>query len=129
MVPFEYRGKRTLSRDRLIPIVRAICAERTKQEIMDTFERAGLPFAPIAKPHELFDDAHLTESGGLLDLTLPGGKASKLPALPFEMAGRRFGVHHDIPGIGEDGEGILEELGYDAKAIASMKSNGVIEVS
>ncbi|MGY8991526.1 MAG: CaiB/BaiF CoA transferase family protein, partial [Rhodospirillales bacterium] len=43
--------KRVHARDRVIPVVQKICAQRTKQEIMDAFEKIGLPYAPITKPH------------------------------------------------------------------------------
>ena len=76
--------KRVHARDRVIPVVQEICDRHTKQEIMDTFERIGLPFAPITKPHELYDDPHLTQSGGLLNVTVPSnGKKTSMPALPL----------------------------------------------
>jgi len=52
-----------------------------------------------------------------------------MPALPLEMDGKRFGVHHDIPGIGEDSQAVLEELGYGSEAIEDMRSKGIIEIS
>ena len=52
-----------------------------------------------------------------------------MPALPLEMDGKRFGVHHDIPDIGEDGQSILQELGYNTDDVEHMKSNGIIEIS
>ncbi|MEQ8194121.1 MAG: CaiB/BaiF CoA-transferase family protein [Rhodospirillales bacterium] len=119
-------NKRTLNRDRVIPVVRAICAERSKQEIMDIFEDAGLPFAPITKPHELFDDPHLNASNGLLGVTVPGGNETKLPALPFEMAGRRFGVRHDVPTTGGDGRAILKELGYKDDMIDELAGKNIV---
>jgi crotonobetainyl-CoA:carnitine CoA-transferase CaiB-like acyl-CoA transferase len=119
--------KRAQARDRLIPIVKEICLRHTKQEMMDIFERIGLPFAPITKPHELYDDPHLKESGGLLDVTVPGsGKKTKMPALPFEMAGRRFGVRHDIPAIGRDSRTILSDLGYADAEIDALVHDGIV---
>ena len=120
--------KRVHSRDRVIPVVKDICAQRTKQEIMDAFERIGLPYAPITKPHELYDDPHLTQSGGLLEVTVPSNnKKTLMPALPFEMGGRRFGVHHDIPEIGEDNRTVLSELGYSDSDIEKLNSDGVVK--
>ena len=55
-------------------------------------ERLGLPFAPITRPAELFDDPHLNASGGLVPVTLPNGAASKLPALPLSFDGARPGA-------------------------------------
>ena len=119
--------KRVHARDRVIPVVQEICDRHTKQEIMDTFERIGLPFAPITKPHELYDDPHLTQSGGLLNVTVPSnGKKTSMPALPLEMDGKRFGVHHDILDIGEDNQTVLDELGYSESEIEKLETDGVI---
>jgi crotonobetainyl-CoA:carnitine CoA-transferase CaiB-like acyl-CoA transferase len=95
---------------------------------MDAFERIGLPYAPITKPHELYDDPHLTQSGGLLDVTVPSnGKKTSMPALPLEMDGKRFGVHHDIPDIGEDNHTVLSELGLSDTEIEKLEADGVIK--
>ena len=64
---------------------------------MDKCEELGLPFAPIAKPEDLFDDPHLNASGGLTPVTLPNGTRTKVPNLPIEMDGARFGTRLDIP--------------------------------
>ena len=120
--------KRVHARDRVIPVVQEICAARTKQEIMNAFERIGLPYAPITRPHELYNDPHLTQSGGLLDVTVPSnGKKTSMPALPLEMDGKRFGVHHDIPNIGEDNHTVLSELGLSDTEIEKLEADGVIK--
>ena len=40
-------------------------------ELSALFEKVDLPFAPIAKPEDLFDDPHLKATGGLADIKLP----------------------------------------------------------
>ena len=66
------------------------------------FEREGLPYAPIVKPEQLFDDPHLLASGGLADITLDNGETTPVPLLPLLLAGgtssracrcRRLGAH------------------------------------
>ena len=41
---------------------------RSAAELAAMFERAGLPFAPIRKPEDLYDDPHLQATGGLADV-------------------------------------------------------------
>ncbi len=118
---------RVAARDRILPRVQALFATMDKDELLAKLETTGLPFAPIVKPEELFDDPHLNASGGLVPLTLPdSGKVVNLPALPIEMAGRRFGVRHDLPRPGENSRAILAEAGYDAAAIESLLQTGVV---
>ena len=69
---------------------------------MATCESIGLPFAPITKPYELFDDPHLNQSGNLLDTTLPGGQGKIwIPGLPLTIDGVRTEIRLDLPELGE----------------------------
>jgi crotonobetainyl-CoA:carnitine CoA-transferase CaiB-like acyl-CoA transferase len=98
----------------------------TKQELMDKCESMGLPFAPIAKPEDLFDDPHLNASGGLTPVTLPNGTKTKVPNLPIEMDGARFGTRLDLPRVGEHTRELLGQLGYDAMAVARLAAEKVV---
>ncbi len=117
-------NNRVAERDRILPIVKEKFASMTRDELMQSLESSGLPFAPIAKPEELLDDPHLTESGGLLDLTLPDGKSVSLPAMPFEMNGERFGARLNPPRSGEHTLEVLSELGYDDATISQLVDDG-----
>lgn len=109
--------QRVEARPRILPIVTGIFGKMSKQELMDKCETLGLPFAPIAKPEDLFDDPHLNASGGLTPVTLLNGEKTKVPVLPVEMDGRRFGTRLDVPGVGEHTREVLASLGYDEPAI------------
>lgn len=118
--------QRVAARERIIPVVAALCAVRGKAELMEVFERLGLPYAPIVRPEELFDDPHLNASGGLLDLTLSDGTRTRLPALPLEIGGRRPGVTRDVPRAGEHTRQILAELGVGEDDIDRLAGAGVV---
>jgi crotonobetainyl-CoA:carnitine CoA-transferase CaiB-like acyl-CoA transferase len=112
---------RVLARDWLVPMLRTRLADRSAAELSGMFERAGLPFAPITKPEQLFDDPHLGQTGGLAPLTLPDGRATTVPLLPLALAGERLGVRLDPPRLGEHSADLLRELGYSNEEIASME--------
>ena len=118
--------QRVEARPRILPIVSAIFAAMGKQELMDRCEQLGLPFAPIATPEDLFDDPHLNASGGLAPVTLNNGIKTRVPVLPIEMDGMRFGTRRDIPRVGEHTREVLELVGYDQAAVDSMIARGVI---
>jgi len=118
--------QRVDARPRILPIVTAIFAKMSKQELMVKCDELGLPFAPIAKPEDLFDDPHLNASGGLAPVTMPNGIKTKVPNLPIEMGGVRFTTRLDIPKVGEHSCEVLSSLGYDAAAIANLNEAGVI---
>ncbi|MFL4986599.1 MAG: CoA transferase, partial [Xanthobacteraceae bacterium] len=75
---------------------------------------------------ELFDDPHLKCPGAMVEVSLADGRTTKVPALPLEMKGRRFGRRLDIPRIGEHGAAIAQELGYTPESIAALAQEGVL---
>ncbi len=125
---FATNAQRVEARERIIPEVAELFSGMTRAELLSKLEGSGLPFAPVARPDDLFDDPHLRASGGLLTVTLPDGSRADLPALPLEMNDRKFGVTRDLPTPGEHTAEILAEIGYDASRTASLASDGVIAV-
>lgn len=121
---------RVKHKDRLLPVIKSAFKKYSKQELMEKLEATGLPFAPIAKPEELFDDPHLAASQGLLEITVPDGKRAgervRLPALPMEMDGHRFGVHRDVPRAGQHTREVLVQAGYSDDEVNAMIEQGVV---
>ncbi len=107
-------NQRVEARDTILPQIRALFAAMRRDALIARLETVGLPFAPIVRPDELFHDHHLLESGGLVPVTVPGGAATRLPALPLEFDGERLPLRHDIPHAGADGADILAEVGWSA---------------
>jgi crotonobetainyl-CoA:carnitine CoA-transferase CaiB-like acyl-CoA transferase len=94
--------------------------------LTEVFERNGLPFAPITRPEALFDDPHLNATGGLAPLTLPDGRAIKVPLFPFTLGGERPGLRLQPPRLGQHTRELLHEAGYSAEEIARLESLHVI---
>ena len=117
---YAVNNQRVLAREVILPQVRALFGAMERAELVATLERIGLPFAPITRPDELFDDPHLN-AGGLVDVTLADGTATKLPTLPLELDGERMQAGRDIPRIGEDTDRLLERAGYSGADIARVK--------
>ena len=106
---------RVARRGEFIPKLKEAFAQMTPAELMELCEQAGLPFAPITRPQDLFEDAHLTASGGLIPVTVPDGEfagaKAELPALPVAISGARPALVRDVPTAGQHSEEILAELG------------------
>jgi len=117
---------RVQTRDTLIPILRDLFAAHTRDELSARLESARLPFAPLQRPEDLFDDPHLAEPGAMTELTLADGRQVPLPALPLELGGQRLGKRLDLPRPGEHSEQIARSLGYTDAAIADLQDTGVI---
>jgi crotonobetainyl-CoA:carnitine CoA-transferase CaiB-like acyl-CoA transferase len=119
-------NERVLARERLMPQIRDLISGFTRAEVIARLDGSGLPFAPIGKPEELFDDPHLAASGGLEPVTLDNGTKSSLPTLPLTMAGRRPASAASLPTPGADSRSILAALGYDDAAIAALIAQGAV---
>jgi len=99
-------------------------------ELARIFEENGLPFAPIAKPEELFDDPHLRATGGLADIVLPdgerAGQTAQTSLFPFTLGGARLGVRLQPPTLGRDTDALLQALGVARERIDALRDKGVI---
>ena len=121
-------NSRVLARDRILPEIRALIAGMTRAEVIARLEGTGMPFAPIGKPEELFDDPHLNQ-GGLEAVTLDDGRETRLPTIPLEMAGGRPGAPQQLARPGEHSRAVLAGLGYDDAEIAALIASGAVEES
>jgi len=118
------------ARASLLPVLRERMVDYSAAELTALFERVGLPFAPIRRPEELYDDEHLLATGGLADITLPdgerAGQTAKTTLFPFTMDGHRLGVRLQPPTKGEHTSALLSALGYDDAAIAALRRAGAV---
>lgn len=117
---------RVSARERILPRVRATLAVLSRDIVLRRLDAIGVPASIIAKPEDLFDDEHLNARGGLVSLTLPDGRQVKLPALPVEMDGERFGVRRNPARPGEDSHDALREIGMSGDDIDSLIHGGVL---
>ena len=121
---------RVRARPTLLPLLRERLAGRSAGELAAIFERAGLPFAPIRKPEDLYDDAHLNATGGLAEITLPDGERAgqtvRTTLLPIMIEGERLGVRTDPPRFGEHTDRLLASLGYGEAQIEALRKARVV---
>ena len=121
---------RVQQRPRLLATLRERLAPRSAAELAALMEQAGLPFAPIRRPEDLYDDEHLLATGGLADLQLPdgprAGETVKTTLLPFTLAGERMGVRLDPPRLGAHSRELLRSLGLAEDEIDALKARAVV---
>ena len=127
---YATNNQRVQARPVLLAELRQRLAPRSAAELAALFERVALPFAPIRKPEELFDDEHLLATGGLADITLPdgarAGQTAQTTLFPFTMDGQRLGVRLQPPTLGQHTAVLLGGLGYDAAQIESLRNRSAV---
>jgi len=126
-------NQRVRTRDWLLPRLRQHLAPLTAAEIGARFDTQGLPYAPITRPQDLFDDPHLRATGGLAPVTLPADASAAgqridthTPLLPLTLGGQRLPLRSAPPALGEHGLELLHGLGYDDATIAALCADGVV---
>jgi crotonobetainyl-CoA:carnitine CoA-transferase CaiB-like acyl-CoA transferase len=118
-------GLRVQARDWLLPKLQEILRRHTKAELEHKLEVIGLPFAPIARPRDLFDDPHLN-AGGMVETRDPRGTTFKVPGLPLELDGRRLPLRSQPPPVSANARELLAGLGYVAERIEALFADGVV---
>jgi crotonobetainyl-CoA:carnitine CoA-transferase CaiB-like acyl-CoA transferase len=127
------------ARPRIRERVSRIFSTLSKAELMARCETLGLPFAPIARPSDLFDDPHLKASGGLLPIDVTRGRSewktppsrpiADLPALPISLPGGRPGLLRQPPRVGEHSLEVAREAGLSEDDLRRLVSGGAISAS
>jgi crotonobetainyl-CoA:carnitine CoA-transferase CaiB-like acyl-CoA transferase len=121
---------RVVQRPRLLASLRERLAQRSAAELAAAMEKAGLPFAPIRRPEDLFDDEHLLATGGLADLKLPdgdkAGQTVKTTLFPITMQGQRLGIRLDPPRLGEHSRELLAGAGFTPEAVDALLAKSVV---
>ena len=116
---------RVAARPWLMPLVVEELQRRTAPQLIELATSAGLPWAPITRPEDLFDDPHLLGSGGLASTRLPDGRETLAPLLPLAWDGSRLPKRSDPPNIGQHTVEILRGAGLSAAEIDDLLSRKV----
>lgn len=123
-------NQRVAVRPALLKDLAARLAPRSAGELSAMMEKAGLPFAPIRRPEDLFDDEHLLATGGLADVRLPDGPKAgqmvKTTLFPITMQGERLGVRLHPPTLGEHTRELLAGLGYSAGEMDNLHRQAAV---
>lgn len=120
------QNQRVAARERTLPVISAALKRHTREALIAACDRIGLPYAPIARPAQLLEDAHLTASGGLLPVTLPDGRSVALPNLPVAFDDARPALRRDLRAPGADNDAIAAELGYSLEEVARLREARVL---
>jgi crotonobetainyl-CoA:carnitine CoA-transferase CaiB-like acyl-CoA transferase len=120
---------RVAARPWLLPHLETLFGKYSKADLQRKLEAIGLPYAPITRPRDLFDDPHLNSGTGMIDTRDPRGHAFKVPGLPLELDGNRLSQRSAPPAIGESGREILLGLGYSAAELDRLAAERIVALA
>jgi crotonobetainyl-CoA:carnitine CoA-transferase CaiB-like acyl-CoA transferase len=117
---------RVLARDRTLPIVADIVKKRSIMEMSRIAEDIEIPFSPVAKPKDLYNDPQLNANGRMLTINLNDEVTSKVPRLPVEIGDHDFGLRLQPPKVGEHSREILADMGLSDDEITKLAAQSVV---
>ena len=123
---YKTNEDRVRARPVLLPVIAAIVGRHKLAELAELFDRIDIPFAPVAKPGDLFDDPQLNAGGRMLEVEFSEGVRAKIPRLPIEIGAHDLALRRQAPAIGEHTSEILAELGFAPEEIAALRRRGVV---
>ena len=123
---YKTNEDRVRQRPALRPFVGEIIARHRLGELTELFDRIDIPFAPVAKPSDLFEDPQLNAGGRMLEIEFPNGVSAKIPRLPIEIGNHDFALQRQAPTLGQHTAEILAELGIAPSEIAALGKRGIV---
>jgi crotonobetainyl-CoA:carnitine CoA-transferase CaiB-like acyl-CoA transferase len=118
--------QRVEARLKLVPIVANVIRSKSIAEMMRQLEQLKIPYAPVARPGDLFDDPHLNHAGRMHRTYISEGRYANLPGIPVEIGGQHMALRMQPPAAGEHSAEILREIGITDPEIARLEKQGVV---
>ncbi len=111
----------------LQPILESWMAEKSRQEVVDTLNAAGVPTGPVYTAGDLFADPHFRDRGMLLEVDDPEvGPTTFARTTPHLSAAPEI-ANGPAPNLGQHTRPVLEDLlGYSPDAVDQLIAEGAV---
>jgi crotonobetainyl-CoA:carnitine CoA-transferase CaiB-like acyl-CoA transferase len=100
--------------------------ERTKKEIIEVGQAAGVLCGPINTTGDLVNDPHWQARGFWEEIDHPVTGKLTYPGAPFKMAESPRRVSRPAPLLGQHNEEVYSDLGYSREDLVGLKESGTI---
>jgi crotonobetainyl-CoA:carnitine CoA-transferase CaiB-like acyl-CoA transferase len=123
-------GERVRLRDKLVPIVSGIIAEKPRAHWIQRLRAAGVPYGDIRTVGEVCEAQQLTNRGMVIEMQHPTAGLVRNIDSPFRFDDRNDDVHRAPPLLGEHTNEILSELlNLSSEELDALHARGVIRSS
>lgn len=127
---FATRDARVANKEAINHEIETFTRSRPTAQLVELFERHGVPAAPVRTPADAVRDPRVLARGETVRLDHPQlGRVADLigPGVPIRFSGRSSGSGRPAPAVGQDNALVYGDwLGYDADAIARLRAAGNI---
>ena len=123
---YRTQRDRVANRARINAIVGGALAMETTAHWVEVLNRAGVPCGPVLGVAEVFEDPQIQAQQMVMDVEHPGHGVIRMLGFPMKLSGTPCVVRRTAPALGEHGEEVLAELGYDQAARAALRAARVV---
>ncbi|ALJ13059.1 CaiB/BaiF CoA transferase family protein [Sphingopyxis macrogoltabida] len=103
------------------------CAARTTDDAIAELGAARVPAGPVLRPSEALAEPQVAAAGLVEPMEYPGIKGTApIVRTPITLSANAKAELSPAPRVGEHGEAILAELGYDHEAISALRRDRII---
>src|SRR5690606_3136404 len=112
--------------ERIDAAIAAWTSQRSPEEVMRAMHAAEVPTGSIYSIADIVRDPHYAARGMLETVVDADGEAVKVPGVVPKLSATPGAIRERAPRLGEHTDALLREVGYDAAAIAALRSKGAI---
>lgn len=118
---------RAANADVLRPALEAWMADKTREEVVDALNAAGMPAAPVYTAEDVFADPHFRERGSILEIPDPVAGAHLFARTPGHLGETPEIPRRPAPELGEHTREVLAGLGRTPEEVETLLEAGVVE--
>ena len=119
LVPQQWAGDP--ARGEILAFFRARFRERTLAEWMAELGEVEICFGPVNTLDESFADPQLRHRGMVVERD-----GFRMPGPPIKLSATPASIRTPPPAFGADTDAVLAGLGFDAGAIAGLRTEGIV---
>jgi len=101
-------------------------AQRSVAEVLATLDQASVPAGKIYTVADIAADPHYQARGMLQPITTDDGASLLVPGVVPKLSRTPGGHQRNAPGIGQDTDAVLAEIGLTREQISELKRRGVV---
>ena len=112
--------------DEIDAAITAWTKTQTVASALEVLRTADVPSGRIYTVKDIAEDPHYRARGVIETVTSAKGLQVEVPGIMPKLSGNPGGIHDRAPTLGEHTDSVLADAGFDAAAIADLRTRGVI---